>query len=672
MKTKLKKVAKGFLKLCLPSFVVCRLSNARGKRGSLFKNLQRYKVVIPCNKVSREEDYVRQMDKVFSKVSVDFGSYFLYPFDPNVVRCIPSGYSFISSITVDYGKVLKSSLVKLEEKLRDCADVNFRQTEMLAIAAIRKFNSRILEKAKSCNANRKGFFLEYLPRMLDAEPQTFEEALQKLLFYDAIFWQANHWHIGLGRLDKILYPYYKEDVEAGRMTKEKAFDLLKSFCLLLHRNMQEKSLSLIGDTGQYILLSGIDEDGNTVSNELTVMFLKLFAQLNVPDPKLILRVNDQTDSEVWQAAIECIKSGCGSPLLMNENLIMRNMVKFGYDADDVFNVGTSACWEPLVIGKSFDQNNPLPSVVAVDVLNKLLFEKTKYNNFAELLQEYKVKLSERIHQHAKDIAFDCSPFFTLFFDDCLQREKDFTEGGARYAYHGMQIVSFPNVINALLNIKKYVFDEKLFGIDDAIRAIQSNYQGYEDMQRIFRNNTCQFGSDEQDALSLTNELLAWVNSVMEKVRVNGEKVKIGISSPTYIGSSKNMCATLDGRNDGEPFAVHISPVSEQVGIKEVCDFAAQLNYSTYCLNGNVVDYILPSAFADAPDKLEIILRDSIKNGIFELQLNVLNVETLIDAKLHPEKHKDLIVRVWGFSAYFNDLPDEYKDYLIKRAKSYAA
>lgn len=209
-------------------------------------------------------------------------------------------------------------------------------------------------------------------------------------------------------------------------------------------------------------------------------------------------------------------------------------------------------------------------------------------------------------------------------------------------------------------------------MEDCVSAIKCNYAGYEDMQQVFKNNICQFGSGDFDALHLTNELLGWINTVMKDVKVNGRKAKIGISSPGFIAFSQKMPATLDGRNDGEPFAVHISPISEQVGIKEVCDFAAQLNYSTYCLNGNVVDYILPSAFADSPEKLEIILRDSIKNGIFELQLNILNVDTLKDAKLHPEKHKDLIVRVWGFSAYFNDLPDEYKDYLIKRAESYAA
>lgn len=672
MKAILKKYIKSCVKLCLPSSIAYRYTNARCKRGSFLHNFQKYKLVIPNRKYSREEAYVYQMNKVFSLVDLDFTADFIYPFDPKIIRVIPSDFSLICSITVDFGKILTTSLTDIEKKVSNCSDISFKRTELEAIKSLRNLCNRIVYEVKNSNVKRKDFYMEYLPKMLDSEPKTFEEALQKILFYNAIFWQANHWHIGLGRLDKILYPYYKADIEGERITAEKASLLLESFCSLLHRDVEEKSPALIGDTGQYILLGGVDEDGNTVNNELTVLFLHLFAKQNLPDPKLILRVNTQTSSKVWQAAIECIKSGCGSPLLMNEELIMHNMVQFGYKKEDVVNVGTSACWEPLVIGKSFDQNNPLPSVVAVDVLNQLIFNQSDFHSFEELLQKFYPKLSERIHQHARDIAFDCSPFFTLFFDDCIQKEKDFTEGGARYSYHGMQIVSFPNLVNSLLNIKKYVFDEKLFALSDCIAAIQRNYVGFEDMQRVLKNNSCTFGSNEQDALFLTNELLARINSVMEDVYINGQKAKIGISSPNYMGASRDVCASLDGRNDGEPFAVHISPVSELVGIKEVCDFAAQLNYSTYCLNGNVVDYILPSAFASSPQKLEIILRDSIKNGIFELQLNVLDVATLIDAKLHPEKHKNLIVRVWGFSAFFNDLPDEYKDYLIKRAKSYEA
>lgn len=128
---------------------------------------------------------------------------------------------------------------------------------------------------------------------------------------------------------------------------------------------------------------------------------------------------------------------------------------------------------------------------------------------------------------------------------------------------------------------------------------------------------------------------------------------------------------MDGRLASAPFAVHISPVSQKIDLQEVLDFAGCLDYSGNKMNGNVVDFIVPKAYADAPEKLTAILKNAMTTGVYELQLNVLNAETLKDAKAHPEMYPSLVVRVWGFSAYFNDLPEEYKDNLIARAEAYA-
>ncbi|MGH6553693.1 glycine radical domain-containing protein [Bacteroides hominis] len=127
---------------------------------------------------------------------------------------------------------------------------------------------------------------------------------------------------------------------------------------------------------------------------------------------------------------------------------------------------------------------------------------------------------------------------------------------------------------------------------------------------------------------------------------------------------------MDGRKAGDPFAVHISPLSSEIDIAEIMDFATKLNYEDNRINGNVVDFTIPASYIQSPTKLENLIKNACNRGIFELQLNVLNYKQLVDAKLHPEKYPNLIVRVWGFSAYFNDLPNEYKDNLIERAKLY--
>lgn len=632
------------------------------------------KIVLPDLNKSKYDNYIHQIGYIYRNVKINLKDYYIYPYDPTIFRIIQPNTSQICSITVDYMDVLDSDLQSLVKKLSICENQEFSRIEMLMIEHIERLAKRIcLHISNSIGNNRLIELSAYFPHLLYRKPKTLDEAIQKLLFYNALFWQAGHALNGLGRLDMVLYEYYKKDIECGRLDKSGAKHQLKQLCLILGKHMKEKSGVLLGDTGQYILLGGIDRNGNTVQNELTEIFLDIFTELKAPDPKLILRVNDNTSDTIWQKAISCILTGCGSPLLMNETRIMNSMVEFGYDEQDVWNVGTSACWEPLIIGKSFDQNNPLPNIQVIKPLTELILssENNQYPTFQDLLIKYKKLLEEEINNNIKDINFECSPLYTLFFDKCIDREQDYCAGGAKYNYHGVQIVGFPNLINALLNIKQIVYEKKLYTIKECSEALNNNFVGYEDMQIILCRNELKFGNTNEEVVNLTNHLMTYIGKVVSHNQINNNKIKVGFSSSQYITRSKDIIASMDGRGCGEPFATHISPVSKNIDIQEIMDFAGKLNYSDNRINGNVVDFIVPTSFAANPTKLKTILKNAITNGVFELQLNVLDAETLKDAKLHPDKYPNLVVRVWGFSAYFNDLPEEYKDNLIRRAESYA-
>ena len=496
------------------------------------------------------------------------------------------------------------------------------------------------------------------------------DAIQKILFYNALFWQCNHWHNGCGRLDLVLYPYYKTDIDKKKITKDEAKKLLKEMIFVLGKDTRSKSASLIGDTGQYILLGGVDKNNDLVQNELTLIILELLTELNIPDPKLILRVNDETSDEVWMKSIDCICNGCGSPLIMNESLVSKGMIQFGYKKEDVWNLGTSACWEPLVIGKSFDQNNPFANIPVIKCLNNIIKKDISFQTFDELINVLKKEIEVLIIDSTHDVKFDVSPLFSLFFDNCINLEKDFSLGGAEYSWHGIQIVSLPNLINSLINIKKYVFDEKLLSLSQCKDILVKNFEGYDDVRKMFLSNHLKYGSTDDFVISLTNDLQLFMSDVASKLKINGNKIKIGFSSSQYVARAKDVEASLDGRKAGDAFAVHISPVSQKIDIQEVLDFAGKLDYEGNRMNGNVVDFILPTAFINNKKKLKTILRNAMTCGVYELQLNVLDSKTLIDAKKHPEKYPHLIVRVWGFSAYFNDLPEDYKTNLISRACSY--
>lgn len=640
------------------------------KKASLVEILSHTKLIIPKANLSIGDNYVRQAEIIFSNIHIDTNSYYIYPYDKWVIRILPKGITNLASITPDYGKILTSNLRDIAKGLvSDKSD--FSKNEQRLVLSIIQLSERICKLLRQSDSQRAEVLGTYFEDILFSKPNSLDKAIQKLLFYNGLFWQMWHWHNGLGRLDLVLDEYYRKDVETGVLNRDKAKQLIKELCLALGNNTESKSLSLQGDTGQYILLGGINEKGETVQNELTEIFLEVFAENRIADPKLILRTNADTSDVVWKKAVSSILTGCGSPLLMNEDLIMKGMLEFGYKKDDVWNVGTSACWEPLIIGKSFDQNNSLRNVPIISSLNHYIDRNNRSINFNEFLEDYKLFLKKQILSHVHDINFDISPLFSLFFDDCLKREKDFTQGGAVYAFHGIQIVSFPNFINALLNIKDYVFDNHYFSLEECADALRKNYSGYEDMRDVFTSNNHRFGSTDDSVVNLCNNIIRYISEVVAEMQVNGECVKVGFSSSTYIEQSKNVGASLDGRKYGEPFAVHISPVSQKIDIQEVIKFAGKLDYSGNKINGNVVDFILPTSFAKVPEKLVTMLQYAMSQGVFELQLNVLDAATLKDAKAHPEKYPSLVVRVWGFSAYFNDLPENYKDNLIKRAETYA-
>lgn len=660
-----------FLRKIIPSELITYMVIRREHPDASIKEvLIKTKLVKGASRKKAADTFVKQSKRQYEILQFDKAAYYVYPYDSWVARVVHHNKTMITSVTPDYTTILESSLSDIEKNLYKASNKSFANRELEMIANIRWLKQRIVEELTDRKDERGNILSMYMQHILDNIPQTLDEAIQKLLFYNALFWQAGHWQCGLGRLDMVLYPYYEKDLANETITRESGKELIKQMCFVLNLDMKAKSRALIGDTGQYILLGGVEKSGTTVQNELTEIFLEVFTEHKVPDPKLILRVNRTTNNEIWKKAIRCILTGCGSPLIINENLVMKGMIEFGYKKEDVWNFGTSACWEPLIIGKSFDQNNPLLNIPVIDSLNRFLNNNLEISNFETFLTEYKYKLRKQILANIRNIEFDCSPLYSLFFADCIEKEKDFSEGGATYAYHGVQIVSFPNLVNALLNIKTYVFDKKLLSLKECRSALKADFKGYEDMRNMLLANPLKFGNTNKTVVDMTKDLMTFISNVVTTKNMNDAKTKVGFSSSHYIIVCKGIGASMDGRRNNEPFAVHISPVSQKIDIQEVLDFAGMLEYSGNRMNGNVVDFILPKAYTDMPEKLMIILKNAMTSGVYEMQLNILDAAVLKDAKAHPEKYPTLIVRVWGFSAYFNDLPEIYKDNLIKRAETY--
>lgn len=590
---------------------------------------------------------------------------YFYPLDDHLIFIQPPHCTSIASLSPDYTEVFHLNLEDLRP--RD-PQTPFARSMDITIRSVLHLIEKVAAHLERQGTARSRQVADYLRRLPSSPPASFDEALQKILFYNGLLWQNRYLHNGLGRLDLVLAPYYDADIRANRITHAEAKEMLKAFIRQLGAHTRFKSIKLIGDTGQVIMLGGRTPESDSFEHDLTFLFLEVFQELNIPDPKCILRVGAHTSDNLWLAAASCMATGCGSPLLVNEDLVIPLMQEHGYSPEDSLQAAIGACWEPYVIGKSFDQTNISPALFPLLVFTDLLRQlpNEPIPDFPSFLRRYEEQLKKSLPPSRQTVDFTPAPLLSLLFPDCHTRQKDISEEGTRYNFHGRQVVGLPNTINALLNIKQLVYDTPRFTLPELADILETNFEGREDVRQLAQRSPLQFGSTHPDVLTLTQQIMQMLTRVTEHHTINGHKARMGFASSRYVDSAESIPASLDGRKASAPVAAHIIPLSPDIDIAEALDFGGSLTYNTTWLNGNVVDFIIPPSFlADLP-ALAKILKHGIHRGAYEVQLNVLSHEQLLDARAHPEKYPNLIIRVWGFSAYFCDLPVAYQDEFIRR------
>jgi pyruvate-formate lyase len=601
-------------------------------------------------------------------ISVD-DSEFVYFIDFQHIMDAARGHTF-SNLTPNYRILLENGLVSLKYREKDrtnkfCHDYN-DVIDSLCILISRICHE--LDRKKPYNYEAK---LEWFRNMIDKPAAGFLEAIQRILFLNQIMWQTNHRLLGLGNLDTLLDPFYRSDTARGKLSKEDVAGALQSFCRILHQDFKSKSNMLLGDTGQIIVLGKSDEKGNYIYNELTVLFIETIEKVNLPDPKILLRVNKNTPREVLQLAVRCISTGVGAPLLANDDIIVPRLVKYGIPMQDALNYTVSACWEPLICGKDSSLNN-MTTLNFLRSLDNLMMRDplSRITSFEDFKKRYLKYLSWNLNAVKRVVGrhrFQYDPVLSVFMEGCFEKRKDVSHGGAVYNNVGITTVALSNTVNALLNIKEIVFERKLLSLVDVKTMLATNFKGKEDWIPQLKAGDIKYGRDEDEVISLTNEIIQFVTEETKDFATYlGGKMKFGLSAPSYIDAARDFPASFDGRKRGEPFHVHIS--NDEAAYTEVVNFAAAIDYGDNRFNGNVVDLMItPDFIKNNFDKFVDFVFFSIKVGFFQMQMNVISSEKLIAAKENPEAYPNLIVRVWGFSAYFRDLPVEYKDVLIERA-----
>ena len=621
----------------------------------------------PSLKLSKGE----QIKRLLSKCNININKEgFIYNIDS--YKVLNNKKRILDNFTIDYSIILDNSLEDLINKVKLINNIDYRNNALDVLEGINIILDKEINKLSDSKRLDKEKYLGYLNNIKNGKCKSFEEALQRILFFNQLLWQTNHMLNGLGRLDLLLDKYYEKDKD--NYTEDEVINIIKDFLLKLHDNYWYKSNSLLGDTGQIIILGGTLEDNTYFSNDLTYYFIRCIKDLQIPDPKILLRVNKDVPKDLMELSLSCIKTGVGCPLLANDEVIINNLIKFGYDKKDAYNYVTSACWEPLILGDSLDQNN-VDSIVYIKPFNKLLdeYDLDKIDNIEKLLSVYKTYLEDYLKDFLIKNSFkwEEDPLISLFITSCNKRGIDISNGGAKYNNYGFTSVSLPNLVNSILNIETLVFKEHKYTLKELNNARLNNFKD-ESILKDIKNVKERFGQDNDHIIDITNNIVNIVgNYLNDKRNIFNGKYKFGLSAPSYISASYNVLASLCGRRNYEPFDVHISINKYSNGYTELFSFASSLNYSNNSFNGNVIDFIVSKTFIEKNfDKFNLFLKLSIDKGFFETQMNVINSDILLRAKKNPQEFPNLIVRVWGFSAYFNDLPDEYKDVIIKRTLEY--
>lgn len=575
--------------------------------------------------------------------------------------------SVIGNMPLDYSLIIENSIEELIEKNKAVGN-NIAKKNIKVLISIKKFVERIVAELKNSEDLYLNRSSEILQQMLYTKALSIQDALQRILFWNQLMHQTGHTLVGLGRLDKMLDRVYQE---ISNEELEELPDILNDFIKTLHEYYYWKSCSLFGDTGQIIILGGLDQEQHYFCNGLTYLFLDAIGECKFPDPKILLRVSNNMPRELLQKACHTVAQGTGSPLFSNDEVIINKLsIAANYKMADSYEYATSACWEPFIPGKSFDQNN-VKCINFLEPLNTLLINsKNPFSSFDDLKKSYAEQLKRHCRtliKEANQIRWEEDPLLTLFCEECLKSDKGIHEGGAFYNNYGFTSTGLANTVNSLLNIKYYCFDSKTISIKTVTDAFKHGRLGDLFSFRELKEQPLFWGKEDNIVKELANWIIKQTRETLieEKNQLNGI-FKFGLSSPSYIDCGTTLPASMDGRKAGEPLSVHISTMNS-VSYTEFIAFASSLDYNS-TINGNVVDLMLAPSFVETHfEKFTDFIALSIKRGFFQMQMNVVSADTLIAAQKEPQKYPYLIVRVWGFSAYFNEIPEQYQNVLIKRA-----
>ena len=564
---------------------------------------------------------------------------------------------YLSNLSPNYYKAISTGLIEMRKN----ADEYGRD----AIDGIIRLSDKYCEQARVTGRDDIVSMLTHIPRY---PARTFKEALQFFRILHFALWLEGNYHVTIGRFDKHINPYLIRDIECGIIDEKEATELLCEFFLSFNKDSDLYPGVQQGDNGQSMMLGGTDAEGNDEFNLLSKLCLKASAINKLIDPKINLRVNKSTPIERYIEATELTRCGLGFPQYSNDEVVVPALEKLGYKHEDACNYTVAACWEFIIPNVGADIANisalSYPKVVDIALHNKLITSESFDEFFASVRKEIQKEI-DAICSSLKDVWFIPSPFMNVLMD-C-----DIYNGGV-YTNFGIHGTGIATAADSLAVIKKYIFEEKKIKKQDLIDAVDSNFENTPLLLNLLRYNSPKLVNDDDYVDTIATELLdAFAYSLKEKTNCLGGIYRAGTGSAMYyLWHANEIGASCDGRLRGEPFGTNFSP-SLFANLRGPVSLIASMTKQNFenAINGGPLTLEFDSnvfSTDDGLNKIAALVKRYIALGGHQLQLNTVNRNMMLDAQKNPDKYRHLIVRIWGWSAYFVELAVEYQNHVLSR------
>ena len=614
---------------------------------------------------------------------------------------------------LDIKKDIEESLARLDFYNDPEALDKQYELEAMAIAAdaLILYARRHAELARSMSAEEKNpqrkKELEKIAAVCDwvpaHAPRDFWEALQYYWFvHVGVTTEYNTWDsFNPGRLDQNLYPFYKKGLEEGTLTRDLARELLEAFWVKFNNQPAPPKVGVTAEeSGTYtdfalINVGGLKPDGSDGANELSYLILDVIEEMRLLQPSSMVQVSAKNPDSLLLRALKIIRTGFGQPSIFNTDAIVQELMRQGKAVEDARKGGSSGCVEAGAFGREayiLTGYFNMPKVLEITLNNgvdprtgkKIGLETgdpRNFGSFEELMSAFEKQMKHFIDIKIRGnnvveklfATYLPSPFLSLFIDDCVAKGKDYHNGGARYNTRYIQGVGLGTITDMLTSLKYNVFDQKIVTMDEMLQALSQNFKGYERLRDHLLNKTPKFGNDDDYADEQARRVFdLYFNLIDNRPTVCGGKYRINLLPTTvHVYFGKVTGATPDGRLAGEPVSEGISPVQgmDRKGPTAVIKSEGKLDHIK--TGGTLLNQkFTPQLLADDEglEKLKDLIRSYFKLMGHHIQFNVVTAETLRDAQKHPEKYRDLIVRVAGYSDYFVDCAKELQDEIIRRTE----